>query len=160
MYVRINKKIGVERFKNLLWFNFYFMPLWLPHCPLPCLPPFSLGFWDGRVGAIPVPSPVQIPGPDLPSTPSISFSDMMLWQFCLWSLLKFLIRSLATIQALSRLTGRVEAARYLGTEDLGDGLAPLSTPSPGKSPSFLHLLSMLSCFYLGRCMVRTILHPT
>jgi hypothetical protein len=34
---------------------------------------------------------------------------MMLWRSCLWSLLKFLFRSRATIQALRRLTGvRVE----------------------------------------------------
>lgn len=54
------------------------------------------------------PAPPWLP-PDLPSTPPTSFSDMMLWRSCLWSLLKFLIRSRATIQALRRLTDvRVE----------------------------------------------------
>lgn len=58
--------------------------------------------------------PPPWPALGLPSMPPTSFSDTMLWRSWPWSLLKFLIRSRATIQALSRLTGRAEAVGRSG----------------------------------------------
>lgn len=80
------------------------------------------------------------PAPGLPSMPPTSFSDMTLWRSWPWSLLKFLLRSWATIQPLSRLTERAEAG---GWPEEGGDLVRSVTPFLGRTPSFAHLLGRL-----------------